>query len=64
MAARLNFKGRTQIYIYECAMDNNDYSCSVFFFRDIYFGARDIFRKNGRDIEKKPVTILDLKKWP
>ena len=31
----------------------------VFFFsRDIFFGARDIFGKNARDIKKMPVTIL------
>ena len=29
----------------------------MFFFpRDIFFGARDIFGKNARDITKKPVT--------
>ena len=27
-----------------------------FFSRDIFFGARDIFGKNARDIKKKPVT--------
>ena len=32
---------------------------SVFFFpRDIFFGARDIFGKNARDIKKMPVTNL------
>ena len=31
---------------------------SVFFSRDIFFGARDIFGKNARDIKKMPVTIL------
>ena len=35
-----------------------------FFSRDIFLGARDSFRKNARDIEKVPVTILDQKKWP
>ena len=36
----------------------------VFFPRDIFFCARDNFRKNARDIEKTPVTILGQKKWP
>ena len=35
-----------------------------FFPRDIFFCARDIFRKSARDIEKVPVTILDQKKCP
>ena len=38
---------------------------AVFFFpRDIFFRARDNFRKNARDIEKTAVTIFDQKKWP
>ena len=29
---------------------------TVFFFRDIFFSARDNFRKTARDIKKTPVT--------
>ena len=35
-----------------------------FFPRDIFFRARDNFRKNARDFEKTAVTIFDQKKWP
>ena len=39
-------------------------ACQRFFSRDIFFRARDNFRKNARDIEKTAMTIFDQKKWP
>ena len=38
------------VYVYVCMQ--------CFFPRDIFFGARDIFGKNARDIQKMPVTNL------
>ena len=41
---------------------SKDRRATVFFFpRDIFFGARDIFGKNARDIKKMPVTNLGKK---